>query len=334
MRTFSERPRLFECCRPSRSDHRLINDSPPLLREGRPDDAQPSRLSANEVKHVPTLRLVSARPTRATAAPRRWPRSPCTTAGRRPAADARPGRHRPRRHQPAGPGAGRRAARLLGQGGQGTLRGPAPGAAAGHRPCPDRRGPGALRRPAPRRARTAVVVADPARGVEKLSREEFCRRWTGYLLLVVPEPRRAAAAPARRRRSARGAASWACCGGTRAVLVEAVRLRPADDAAGHLHLVLRPAPGRFGAGPPRGAAAQRPGHRHGADRGVPHAVRHAAAVPAGPRRPQGRPGADRRLRPAHPAAAAAASSRCGRSARSCRASTTRPRSARRSAARR
>jgi ATP-binding cassette subfamily B protein len=33
----------------------------------------------------------------------------------------------------------------------------------------------------------AVVVADPARGVEKLSREEFCQRWTGHLLLVVPE---------------------------------------------------------------------------------------------------------------------------------------------------
>ena len=31
-----------------------------------------------------------------------------------------------------------------------------------------------------------VVVADPARGVEKLSREEFCRRWTGYLLIIVP----------------------------------------------------------------------------------------------------------------------------------------------------
>jgi ATP-binding cassette, subfamily C, bacteriocin exporter len=37
------------------------------------------------------------------------------------------------------------------------------------------------------RARTsAVVIADPARGVETLSRAEFCRRWTGYLLLAVP----------------------------------------------------------------------------------------------------------------------------------------------------
>lgn len=34
----------------------------------------------------------------------------------------------------------------------------------------------------------AVVVADPARGIERLSREAFCERWTGYLLLVVPEP--------------------------------------------------------------------------------------------------------------------------------------------------
>jgi hypothetical protein len=33
----------------------------------------------------------------------------------------------------------------------------------------------------------ALVVADPARGIQKLSRDEFCRRWTGYLLLLVPE---------------------------------------------------------------------------------------------------------------------------------------------------
>jgi ATP-binding cassette subfamily B protein len=31
-----------------------------------------------------------------------------------------------------------------------------------------------------------VVVADPARGVSRLSREEFCERWTGYLLVVRP----------------------------------------------------------------------------------------------------------------------------------------------------
>jgi ATP-binding cassette subfamily B protein len=38
-----------------------------------------------------------------------------------------------------------------------------------------------------------VVVADPGRGVRRLSRDEFGRRWTGYLLLLVPEPK---AAPA------------------------------------------------------------------------------------------------------------------------------------------
>jgi ATP-binding cassette subfamily B protein len=32
-----------------------------------------------------------------------------------------------------------------------------------------------------------VIVGDPARGVEKWSRAEFAKRWTGYLLLVVPE---------------------------------------------------------------------------------------------------------------------------------------------------
>ncbi len=34
----------------------------------------------------------------------------------------------------------------------------------------------------------SVVVADPARGIQVLTREEFCRRWTGHLLLAVPEP--------------------------------------------------------------------------------------------------------------------------------------------------
>lgn len=32
-----------------------------------------------------------------------------------------------------------------------------------------------------------VVVADPARGVRKLTHEEFRSRWTGYLLLIAPE---------------------------------------------------------------------------------------------------------------------------------------------------
>jgi ATP-binding cassette subfamily B protein len=35
--------------------------------------------------------------------------------------------------------------------------------------------------------RQGVVVADPARGVQKLSRDAFCQRWTGYLLVLVPE---------------------------------------------------------------------------------------------------------------------------------------------------
>jgi ATP-binding cassette subfamily B protein len=38
-----------------------------------------------------------------------------------------------------------------------------------------------------RAGKDGVVVADPARGVESLSRDEFSRRWTGYLLLVVPQ---------------------------------------------------------------------------------------------------------------------------------------------------
>jgi ATP-binding cassette subfamily B protein len=34
----------------------------------------------------------------------------------------------------------------------------------------------------------AVILADPARGVRKLTRDEFRRLWTGYLLLAVPDP--------------------------------------------------------------------------------------------------------------------------------------------------
>src|SRR5207237_1902982 len=33
----------------------------------------------------------------------------------------------------------------------------------------------------------SVVVADPARWVERLSQDDFCQRWTGYLLLIVPD---------------------------------------------------------------------------------------------------------------------------------------------------
>ena len=38
--------------------------------------------------------------------------------------------------------------------------------------------------------RQGVVIADPARGIEKLSRQEFCARWTGYLLLLEPDATR------------------------------------------------------------------------------------------------------------------------------------------------
>jgi HlyB family type I secretion system ABC transporter len=37
--------------------------------------------------------------------------------------------------------------------------------------------------------KSKVIVADPARGVEKLGRGEFCRRWSGFLLVLVPEPK-------------------------------------------------------------------------------------------------------------------------------------------------
>ena len=47
----------------------------------------------------------------------------------------------------------------------------------------------------------SVVVADPARGVEKLSRGEFCKRWTGHLLLMTlqqtPPPVKTGDAPVR-----------------------------------------------------------------------------------------------------------------------------------------
>jgi len=34
---------------------------------------------------------------------------------------------------------------------------------------------------------SAVTIADPGRGLQKLSREEFAKIWTGYLLLMVPD---------------------------------------------------------------------------------------------------------------------------------------------------
>lgn len=45
-----------------------------------------------------------------------------------------------------------------------------------------------------RAAKHSVIVGDPAReGIDKLSREAFGARWTGYLLLLTPDPERLAA---------------------------------------------------------------------------------------------------------------------------------------------
>jgi ATP-binding cassette subfamily B protein len=41
-----------------------------------------------------------------------------------------------------------------------------------------------------------VVIADPGRGVRRLPRAEFCRRWTGYLLLLAPDDTAPPAGPA------------------------------------------------------------------------------------------------------------------------------------------
>jgi ATP-binding cassette subfamily B protein len=40
-----------------------------------------------------------------------------------------------------------------------------------------------------------VVLADPARGIQRFSREQFCRQWTGYLLIVVPDQKAPAVEP-------------------------------------------------------------------------------------------------------------------------------------------
>ena len=37
----------------------------------------------------------------------------------------------------------------------------------------------------------SIIIADPAKSVEKLSRETFCERWTGYLLILTPDESRA-----------------------------------------------------------------------------------------------------------------------------------------------
>jgi ATP-binding cassette subfamily B protein len=38
-----------------------------------------------------------------------------------------------------------------------------------------------------RHSKKSVVLADPARGVGKMAREEFCQRWTGYVVVLVPD---------------------------------------------------------------------------------------------------------------------------------------------------
>ena len=49
-----------------------------------------------------------------------------------------------------------------------------------------------------RARKRSVVVADPARGVEKLSRAAFCQRWTGYLVVLVPDRNRPVRLPGSR----------------------------------------------------------------------------------------------------------------------------------------
>jgi ATP-binding cassette subfamily B protein len=70
-------------------------------------------------------------------------------------------------------------------------------------------------------SKRGVVVADPARGVEKLSREEFCGRWTGYLLLVVPDTN-AAAPCGKRKRVPPWRRFLGLLAGHRSILIEAV----------------------------------------------------------------------------------------------------------------
>lgn len=45
-----------------------------------------------------------------------------------------------------------------------------------------------------RLTKTGVVVADPASGIEQLSEGEFCKKWTGYVLILAPGADGAAAA--------------------------------------------------------------------------------------------------------------------------------------------
>jgi ATP-binding cassette subfamily B protein len=67
----------------------------------------------------------------------------------------------------------------------------------------------------------SVIVADPARGVSSLTRDEFCSLWTGYLLIVVPEPK----TPAKSGRRALVSPWYRFMGllaGHKSILIEAV----------------------------------------------------------------------------------------------------------------
>lgn len=78
-----------------------------------------------------------------------------------------------------------------------------------------------------RARKNSIVIADPAEGVKTLSRDEFCQIWSGYLLLLVPDP--AAATDGRsghRPNSARPQKPWRRFAGMlafhRGVLTEAI----------------------------------------------------------------------------------------------------------------
>ena len=58
--------------------------------------------------------------------------------------------------------------------------------------------------------KNVVVVADPAHGIQTLCRDAFCQRWTGSLLLLVPEQHGVTRRVRQRTSSVRGGALWVC----------------------------------------------------------------------------------------------------------------------------
>ncbi len=109
----------------------------------------------------------------------------------------------------------------------------------------------------------SVVIADPARGVQTAVARGVPQPVDR--LPAADDARRNAASQRRPQRldqsPTRPVSGPAATASRRAARSD--RLRRADDAAGHLDVVLRAAPGRFGAGARRNAAAQRAGRRHG-----------------------------------------------------------------------